>query len=843
MHTLGPADKNSGVFSTATALAIVSLSCIAILTIAVAKGSPGVSTSLDMRELLIIGVLAGVVIFSSVASLIAFRAVKSADRFERDAAKEIATLRKQLVMAESIAKAEPQLLMIWERGKAHIASNTLHSVPGIPQTQAKIFQFQSWLGNEAVNALSDAMDQLLRDGQSFNRMLKTRAGAYIEADGRAAGGRAILKIRDTAGHRRDLGRLIDMHRTLSSKVEADRVLMGALPMPVWLRNDAGVISWVNDSYIKAVGARDLEDCLERQVELLEIRQRTEVEEKVKSEGEFRRRIHVVTTGERRTYDVVAERAPGGSIGMAVDGGALETVQGELDRQNEAQDRMLDWVTTAIAIYGPDQRLTFFNNAFFKLWNLEPKWLEDLPLNGEILDKLRQMRQIPEQADYRAWKNTCLSHFGDDEAHEDWWHLPDGRTIHVIAEPRPDGGLAILYDNVTEKFALESRYNALINTQRETLDNLSEGVAVFATDGRLQLSNKSFARIWKLDSRALKQSPHIEDIISHCRVLYDDAHSWAKIGRSVTTISDRRQNIDGQMERSDGSIIAYAGVPLPDGATLFTNIDISDSKRVENALIERNEALELADRLKNKFMSHVSYELRTPLQSIIGFSQVLADPSIGELNPKQREYLNDIQSSSGTLLTVINDILDLATIDAGTFELKLKIVKVDDLLLEVKEASRTGAEEAGIDIEFLTQTPQVEFIADDTRILQVLNNILSNAIGFSQRGDRIELNVQTTGDMIVFTVKDEGAGISETDLEKVFERFESRTKGANHRGAGLGLSIVNSIVELHHGDVKLLSTEGRGTELIVRLPLSGPSDKKHNSDEQLALPEPTKHDAA
>ena len=288
MHTLDPADKNSGPFSRAAALAIVSLSCIAILTIAVAKGSPGAPTSLNMRELLIIGVLAGVVIFSCIASLIAFRAVKSADRFERDAAKEISRLRKQLLMAEAIAKAEPQLLMIWERGKAHIASNTLHSVPGIPETHEKIFQFQSWLGNEAVNALGDAMDRLLRDGQSFNHMLKTRAGAYIEADGRAAGGRAILKIRDTAGHRRDLGRLIDMHRALSSKIETDRVLMGALPMPVWLRNDAGEISWVNDSYIKAVGARDLEDCLERQVELLEIRQRTEVEEKVKSEGEFRR---------------------------------------------------------------------------------------------------------------------------------------------------------------------------------------------------------------------------------------------------------------------------------------------------------------------------------------------------------------------------------------------------------------------------------------------------------------------------------------------------------------------------------------------------------------------------
>lgn len=829
MRMFDSSNQRSTTSTTVIGLLIASLSCIAILTVAVAEGSGGMRTVLNMRELLIVGVLAGVVIFASFASLIAFRAVRSAAKFEEKAAREITGLRRRLVTAESIAKAEPQLLMIWERGKAHIATNTLHSVSGIPEAQADIFQFGNWLETEAVNALGDAMDTLLRDGRPFNRMLKTKSGDYVEADGRAAGGRAVLKIRDTAGHRRDLGRLIDLHRQLSSNVETDRILMSALPMPVWLRNDSGVLTWVNEAYVGAVGASDLDDCLKRQLELLEVRQREVVDGAITSGQVYRQRIHLVVTGERRTYDVIAKPSPGGSIGLAIDVAALESVQGELDRQSEAHDRMLDRVTTAVAIYGSNQRLTFFNEAFFKLWNLDPDWLQSNPLNGEVLDKLRQLRRLPEEADYKAWKAACLSHYGSDEALEDWWHLPDGRTIHVIAEPRPDGGLAFLFDNVTEKFALESRYNALISTQRETLDNLQEGIAVFATDGRLQLSNQSFARIWKLDRRALSESPHIEDIIGYCRVLFDDAHSWSRIRRSVTTISDRRQNIDGQMERSDGSIIAFAGVPLPDGATLFTFIDITAAKQVEKALIERNEALELADQLKNQFISHVSYELRTPLQSIIGFSEVLGAPSTGDLNPKQREYLGDIHTSSQTLLAIINDILDLATIDAGNFELRLASVEIDNVFAEFEELARNVTRDEGIDIVILPALPGLEFMADESRVLQVLKNILLNAIGFSEKGDKIEMSCQRSGDMVVFKVKDEGKGIASRDLEKVFERFESRAGGARHRGAGLGLSIVKSIVELHQGHVELVSEEGEGTEISVSFPIAGPVNKMPVAD--------------
>jgi signal transduction histidine kinase len=264
-------------------------------------------------------------------------------------------------------------------------------------------------------------------------------------------------------------------------------------------------------------------------------------------------------------------------------------------------------------------------------------------------------------------------------------------------------------------------------------------------------------------------------------------------------------------------IAYAGVPLPDGSTVLTYIDVSDSKRVEDALIERNEALEAADKLKNTFLSHVSYELRTPLTNIIGFSDMLAQPPIGPLQGKQSEYLEDIRTSSNKLLAIINDILDLTTIDAGGLELKLAPASVR----EIAEAAELGVRErlskAGISLEISIADDLDMVVADRQRLTQVLFHLLSNAIGFSSEGSVITLSCRKENGMVAFAVQDSGVGIPEEYQASVFGRFESRSQGSKHRGAGLGLAIVKSLVELHGGQITLRSAPGVGTTVTVLIP--------------------------
>jgi len=390
-------------------------------------------------------------------------------------------------------------------------------------------------------------------------------------------------------------------------------------------------------------------------------------------------------------------------------------------------------------------------------------------------------------------------------------------LRVVAEHRPDGGITYLFDDVTERYQLESRYNALISVQRETLDNLKEGVAVFAPNGRLKLFNSAFATIWKLPAPLLDAQPHIDEIIHHATEQFENRRTWKRISRAVTSISDHREQVEGQMVRPDGSVIEFTAAPLPDGATLITFADVTASKRIERALAERNEALVAADRLKSQFISHVSYELRTPLTNIIGFSELLSSPRTGELNEKQREYVNDIASSSKTLLAIIDDILDLATIEAGAVELKLSRVKVRDVIDAAIQGIRERASRARLTLDIAIADDAVGFIADESRVRQIIYNLLSNAVGFSKPGDTIKVSCWRENGMMVFSVEDQGVGIPKELQHRIFERFESRSFGSKHRGVGLGLSISKSLVELHGGELKLESEQGRGTRVTVRFP--------------------------
>src|SRR5207237_1315929 len=186
---------------------------------------------------------------------------------------------------------------------------------------------------------------------------------------------------------------------------------------------------------------------------------------------------------------------------------------------------------------------------------------------------------------------------------------------------------------------------------------------------VELFNPAFEKMWKLPAESLKEQPHIETVEACCKPLFDDAPSWRTIREAITSI-ENRLDIALKLERKDGSVLDCMSRPLPDGATMLTFQDITDTENVERALRESNEALEAAGQMKIDFVHHVSYELRAPLTTIIGFAHFLSDPSTGPLTPKQAEYLDYVTKSTNALLALTNNILDLATIDAGAMKLEL-----------------------------------------------------------------------------------------------------------------------------------------------------------------------------
>ncbi len=730
---------------------------------------------------------------------------------------ELAANRKRLEIAETVGSPRAETLLYWDAAREPaLLTAGIDPRHGVP-TSATAILGAGWLEPAAAQQFQASLHRLTTDGKPFALASNTLTGGTMQIAGEVRGAYAILRIADISGERKAVRDTEERSARVSRDAQLTRALYEALPVPVWFRSADGRIDWVNSAYVRAVDGFSREDVRTRQVELLETRQRTNVATSLSAGRIHRERVHVFVGGERRSYDLVAVPLDGASALIANDAAALETAQGELTRQMAAYDRTLDRVATAVANFGPDQRLVYCNEAYRQLWKLDPDWLKSHPKDGEVLDRLRERRQLPEEADYRKWKTALLDSYTSNAGKEAWWYLPSGRTVHVTIEQRPDGGVSYLYDDVTEKLALERRYHAAMHIQRGTLDTLREGVAVFATDGRLSLFNPSFARLWKLNPNDLAREPHVDEVVRRCAVLFDDEATWSNIKRAVTTISGQRQRLQGTMERPDQSVIAYAGLPLPDGAMLLTFVDTTDTTRAERMLRERNDALIQADRLKSQFISLVSYELRSPLQNIIGFSEFLENPKVGPLNPKQREYLQDIHGSSRTLLSIINDILDLTSIDAGALELKLGPVKVANVIAQAAAAMEERMTREKIGLRETIDASALEFIGDEHRVKQVLYNLMSNAIGFSKEGDTITLDCRRDGNDITFSVTDHGVGIPLEDQPRVFERFVSRAQGSRHRGAGLGLPIVKHLVELHGGGVALMSEPGKGTRVTVRFP--------------------------
>ena len=355
----------------------------------------------------------------------------------------------------------------------------------------------------------------------------------------------------------------------------------------------------------------------------------------------------------------------------------------------------------------------------------------------MIETLRAARKLPEEQDFRQWKAQLHEAYRAIEPQEHTWHLPGGRTLRVVTTPNPDGGVTYLFHDVTERLDLERRFEELIRVQGETLDNLTEGVAVFGSDGRLRLHNAAFARMWRLAPEKLAERPHIEKITALCEPLHGNAPAWQSL-RNVVTAIDSRETTPGRIERRDGSVVDCITVPLPDAATLVTFHDVTDSVNVEFALRERNEALEDADKIKINFVHHVSYELRSPLTNIIGFVHLLSDPATGPLAEKQREYLDYITVSTNTLLALINNILDLATIDAGRMQLNLGLVDIRETMAAAAEGIQDRLVSAGLTLDIRAPEGIGSFTADKLRVRQILFNLLANAASFSPGGAIITL---------------------------------------------------------------------------------------------------------
>ena len=779
--------------------------------------------SLDRHEIAALMLTLGVLCFAVVTAILLVRTRGRLAELEASSRDESATSRAAIDRAYALLLSEQQILVAWAAGSDEpeiIGDPTLVTAAETPQ---RVLAFGTWLEPETAGEMERSVDALRARGVAFAMTMATFAGRILEAKGQVTGGRAILRLREVSGIKHELAELARRHQKQLEDTAATRALIEAMAAPVWARDDAGKLVFANQAYARAVESQDGTEAVDRGIELFDRGARTELLRAHELVETYSGRLPAVVAGQRRSFDVMTVPAGRGSAGIALDATEAEGLRGELKRMMDAHRRTLDQLATGVAIFGSNQRLAFYNTAYRLLWDLDPIFLDQEPNDSAVIDRLRASRKLPDEQDFRQWKTALYDAYRAVEPKEHMWHLPDSRTMRVVTTPNPEGGVIYLFDDVTERLDLERRYDALIRVQGETLDNLTEAVAVFGSDGRLRLFNPVFARMWRLAPETLAERPHIESLSQWTFPLHGDHPVWQSLRTTITAI-ENREPVMGRLDRPDGNVVDCATMPLPDGATLVTFQDVTDTVNVERALRERNEALEAADRLKIDFVHHVSYELRSPLTNIIGFAHFLGDPITGPLRDKQREYLNYITVSTNALLAIINNILDLATIDAGAMTLNLGAVDIRKTMEAAAEGVQDRLVKSGIQLEIRAAADIGSFVADERRVRQSLFNLLANAVGFSPGGETVTFTAQRLNDAVMFSVTDRGPGIPDDVQDKVFDWFETHSLGSRHRGTGLGLSLVRSFVELHGGSVTLESAVGRGTTVTCVFPLDQTAER-------------------
>jgi len=623
--------------------------------------------------------------------------------------------------------------------------------------------------------------------------------------------------------------LIRLRRAREEAEKQLGLMEGALdhfPVAAWLRDGTGRLSWGNQAYAAMLGAPQA-DIAPSQIEIMISAKSGGTAPKDMAASALQGgkpvacRTHVIVGGKRRWMELTEIPLPStlGTLGLARDATREEEIQTELDRHMAANKSLLEHLRSAIAIFGADQGLAFFNTAYAAQWGLEEQWLNTKPKLGDILEKLRENRRLPEQADFRRWKQGWLDMFTHlIEPHEEMLYLPDSTAVRILIVPHTLGGLMMTFEDVTSRLQLESSYNTLIAVQKETLDNLAEGVVVFGGDGRVKLWNPPFAKLWDLHPEDLDGGPHITKIVDRMARFFPDI-GWSDMRNMLIEQALERDEREGRISRKDDVHLRYATVPLPDGGVMVSHFDITDSARVENALRDKNAALEAAEQLKTDFLANVSYQLRTPLNAIMGFSQILDEQYFGTLNDKQKEYTSGIHESGTQLISLIDDILDLSTIEAGYLELKKESVAIKPLLESLQNLTGDWARKRKLDVKLSCPQDIPNVYVDSSRLKQALLNLIRNAINFTPENGNINISAIKFGDGVEISVQDTGVGIPAADLRRIFQPFERITSGrgnAGNAGAGLGLALVKSIIELHGGEVLIESEENKGTTARVRL---------------------------
>jgi len=520
----------------------------------------------------------------------------------------------------------------------------------------------------------------------------------------------------------------------------------------------------------------------------------------------------------------------------------ETVRSRIDTAlNRGRCGLWDWDLARGRI--------FWSHSMFAILGLKPRdtLLSFGQVNGLVHPEDIDLYGLAAQlADATA---TLVDHaFRMRHANGNWVWL---RARCELVQQSGDSGphlIGIAVDITEQKTLVERTVEADLRL-RDAIETIPEAFVVWDAQNRLVLCNSNFQELHNLPDEAIKAGASYESVVAAGR---------KPVVRSKVTSegqSPGARTFEAQLD--DGRWLHISERRTKDGGYVSVGTDITNIKRHEEKLMESEKRLmatvadlrhsqqklerqaeevadlaekyaeektraEEANQAKSKFLANMSHELRTPLNAIIGFSEIMESSMFGPLgSDKYREYCSDIHQSGQYLLDVINDILDMSKIEAGRIRLDAEPVDLEPFLNDAMRVVSGRANDKRLKLTARIRR-DISLTADHRLLKQIILNLLSNAVKFTPEGGRITIRARATaGGWVSVSIADTGIGIPEDALARLarpFEQVESQlTK--SHQGSGLGLAIAKSLTELHQGTMRIRSTPGRGTMVLLRLPIS------------------------
>ncbi len=520
----------------------------------------------------------------------------------------------------------------------------------------------------------------------------------------------------------------------------------------------------------------------------------------------------------QVVEVVTVPAEGGAfVRTYADITALHEAEASAAQRASTVSTMLEGIRHGLAMYGPDARLIAANSLAESMSGVAGLHQRTGITLTEVLAEQQAdggLGPDPDGAAMMRWQQGL----DRTRSHVFQRALPDGRVFEVVSDPTPDGGFIIAVSDVTRLVEAEAKAQRRSEVLAAMLENIRHGICLFDENERVLATNARFQQIIGMRAEAVAPGTPFRDFVAELLAIGEFGEGEAAAAIAAERLArDRLQPWRTLRQRPGGGWVEIVSDPIPGGGFVLTFTDVTEENEARAAIDAARRQAEAASAAKSRFLATMSHELRTPLTAVIGFAETL---QLSPNAPNREEYISAIRDAGRHLLTLINDILDVASAEAGGVSVREERVEPAPLMAEVLRVMQAAGNASGVRLMLDAAPGLPDLRADGMRLRQVLLNLLSNAVKFTLSGGEVRLSGRALEDGgLEIEVRDNGIGMPEADIPRAFEPFSQLDSGAARKfeGSGIGLSLSRALAEAQGASLSLRSRPGEGTRAILRFP--------------------------